>query len=59
MNNFKAEEIKTLRKKLGLSQIDFAEKLHVVKTTVANWEQGKTHPSQLAERQLNRLARKA
>ena len=37
-------EIKELRKQTGLSQIKFAEKFHINKGTLANWEQGLRTP---------------
>ena len=51
-----AEEIKKLRKLLGLNQTQLADKLGVTKTTVLNWEHKLTRPSKLALRQLNRLS---
>jgi len=55
MNN---TEIKLLRDKLGLTQDAFAAKLGVSSGAVKKWEQAKARPSQLARRQLERLARR-
>lgn len=51
----KKEDIKSLRKKLKLSQERFAALLGTTLCTVARWETGKCVPSQLAIRQLNLL----
>nr|MBC8228776.1 helix-turn-helix domain-containing protein [bacterium] len=48
-----AQDIRTLRKKLGLSQRQFAKRLGVSKRTVAYWESGKSSPG---EEMLNKLA---
>lgn len=34
------ENIKRIRKSKGLSQEEFADKLHVVRQTISKWEQG-------------------
>ena len=56
-NNFTAQEIKDLRASLGLSQAEFALRLRVALRTINRWEHGKSRPSQLAYRQLARLAK--
>ncbi len=38
------ENIKTKRKKLGITQEELAEKLSVTRQAVSNWENGKTEP---------------
>ena len=43
-----AIQIKSLRAKLGLTQVNLAERLGVSFPTVNRWENGKTKPSQLA-----------
>lgn len=50
-----AHDIKDLRKRAKMSQLELAEYLGVEKGTVNRWETGKTRPSQLAMRQLRRL----
>lgn len=50
-----AEEIKTLRKNLKLTQKAFAKKLKVVRSTVIRWEQGQKHPSRPMLARLRRL----
>ncbi len=52
------KEIKELRKKLNLTQQELADKVGVDRVTVARWENGSKHPSNLARRQLTRLERK-
>jgi len=52
-----AKEIKSLRKKLGLTQKEFAARVNVDAITVSRWERGQQHPSNLALRQLARLVR--
>jgi len=49
-------EIKTLRKKLGLTQQQLATELCVTIGTVARWESGGSQPSPLAMHQLRRLS---
>jgi len=51
-----ANQIKTLRSKLGLTQVVLAEKLGVSFPTVNRWENGKAVPSQLAWNKLLHLA---
>ena len=38
------QNIKTIRKKLGITQEELAEKLNVTRQAVSNWENGKTEP---------------
>lgn len=57
--NISSMDIRKLRKKLGLTQVEFAERLGVSSMTVKRWEAGTARPSQLAIRQLNRLVKKA
>ena len=52
------KDIKELRKRLNLSQMALAIKLGVNQVSVNRWENNKRKPSQLAVRQLERLARK-
>jgi len=42
---WKPDEIKALRKKLSLSQRQFAERLGVKRLTIARWESNKTRPN--------------
>lgn len=49
-------EIKELRKRLKLTQQEFADKIGVDRVTVARWETNNKRPSKLAKRQLARLA---
>ena len=39
-----AERLKAQREKLGLSQGDVAERLHITRQTVSRWETGKGTP---------------
>ena len=52
-------EIKELRKKLKMTQQQLADKLGVHRVTVAEWETNHKRPSNLAERQLERLVKNA
>ena len=55
------EEIRKLRRDLGMTQTDLAEKLHVTRDAVAHWELGRCCPGGPAEillRQLQHLAAK-
>lgn len=49
------EQIKEIRKRLNLSQEEFAKKLGVSFTSVNRWENGQTKPSKLARRQIMNL----
>jgi putative transcriptional regulator len=58
MNNeqdCRPEQIKEIRKKLNLSQEEFAKKLGVSFTSVNRWENGQTNPSKLARKQIMNL----
>jgi len=48
-------EIRELRNKLKMTQQQLADKLGVHRVTVAEWESNRKRPSNLANRQLNRL----
>ncbi|MEQ1729326.1 MAG: type II TA system antitoxin MqsA family protein [Vicinamibacterales bacterium] len=50
------EEIRFLRKYLGLSSADFAQHLGVAPETVSRWEQGRTPMGTTADRLLRLLA---
>ncbi|MCK5235890.1 MAG: helix-turn-helix domain-containing protein [Deltaproteobacteria bacterium] len=54
-----ADEIVGLRKKLKMTQQELANALGVDRVTVARWETGRGRPSNLARRQLARLANKS
>ena len=51
------QEIKKLRKRLGMTQQELADKIGVDRVTVARWETEQKKPSNLAKRQLARLAK--
>lgn len=51
-------EIRTLRKRLGLTQEEFAHQIGVTFATVNRWENRKSKPSRLAVRMLDDLSRK-
>ena len=42
---FPEPEVKAIREKTGLSQIQFARLIGVSKRTLENWEQGRRHPT--------------
>ena len=48
-------EVKELRKKLGLTQEAFAIRLGVSVMTVRRWESGKAKPSRMAQRLLQEI----
>ena len=54
----KTQEIRQLRKRLGLTQKELAARVRVDAITVSRWERSEQQPSQLAQRQLERLAKK-
>jgi DNA-binding transcriptional regulator YiaG len=54
-NSWAPERIKTLRKKLDLTQKELAERLGVHVITVTRWETGAFEPSGLAAKELERL----
>lgn len=49
--------LKSLRKKLELSQEELAQKLGVSFTSVNRWENQQTKPSKLARRQIETLCK--
>lgn len=49
--------LKSLRKKLGISQEELAQKLGVSFTSVNRWENEQTKPSKLARRQIEALCK--
>ena len=53
-----SRQIKSIRKQLGLSQEELAQKLGVSFTSVNRWENGQTKPSKLARRQIDILCKK-
>ena len=53
------EKVKTLRKKMGWSQEDLARCIDVSLSTVQRWELKKVKPNKLAQRELNKLFKKA
>ena len=48
-------EVKELRKRLGLTQDEFAVQLGVAPFTVRRWESGKTKPSRMAQKLLKEI----
>lgn len=52
-----ALDVKTLRRRLGLTQEDLARTLGVSWETVSRWENGRTRPSRLALRAIQDLER--
>lgn len=50
-----ADEIKSLRQALGLTQAEFALKIGVSMMTVSRWERGETQPSPLAQALISQL----
>lgn len=54
--DFTGEEIRALRKRLGLTQEEFAHAVAVTFSTVNRWENGHAKPSKLARRAIETLA---
>ena len=52
VESFRAEEIKKIRKKTGLTQAVFAQFMGVSVKTVEAWEKGRNHPAGTACRLL-------
>jgi len=52
----RADTIKRLRIKLGLTQEQFAAKVGVTFSSVNRWEAGRSRPSPLAWREIERLS---
>lgn len=50
-----SEQVKTVRVRLKLSQEELAHALGVSFATVNRWENGKTSPSKLAQRQFEQF----
>lgn len=50
-----AQTIKTIRKRNGLTQDEFAERMTVTKTTVSNWECGVKKPHQKNKQRIVEL----
>ena len=50
-----AEEIKSIRKSLALTQEEFAKALDVTTVTVGYWETGKLNPNCTSRRKINLL----
>jgi len=48
----KGREVRDIRRKLGLTQEEFAFRLGVSATTVMNWERDKHCPSPLAQKAM-------
>jgi len=53
------EEIKALRKKLGLTQNDMAKRLDIMPSCVSRWERGESRPSRAMLKKLNRLEKRS
>jgi len=55
---FSPDEIKDLRKALGLTQMKFAKKLGTNQIRISRWEKGKESPSEFYQKKLYRLKSK-
>ena len=53
-----AENIRTLRHNLGLTQEEFAHRLGITVATVNRWENGRFRPSKLARATILEFARR-
>jgi type I restriction enzyme M protein len=52
-------DIKTLRERLGYTQEELAQRLGISTSAISKWEQGLRKPSRLANREIERLLKKA
>ena len=52
----KGQQVKTIRKRLGLSQREFAEKLGVKRLAIARWESGIRNPDSKNQKRLLHIA---
>ena len=57
-NKLDQHDIKDLRTRSKMTQVELAEYLGVEKGTISRWELGTQKPSKLALRQLHRLHKK-
>ena len=55
---FNPVEVKTIRKRLHVSQIQFAQLIGISVATLRNWEQGRTYPEGAARVLLKIAARR-
>ena len=55
---FNPVEVKTIRKRLHVSQIQFAQLIGISAATLRNWEQGRTYPEGAARVLLKIAARR-
>ncbi|MFC1818250.1 helix-turn-helix domain-containing protein [Thermodesulfobacteriota bacterium] len=53
-----ADQVKSVRKQLGISQEELARKLGVSFATVNRWENGRTNPIMLAKTQFDEFCKK-
>ena len=53
-----SQQIRNLRTSLGLTQEQFAAKLGVTFPTINRWENKKTRPSPLAQKQIDKILKK-
>ena len=55
MDNLFCKNLKEIRKDCGLTQKQVADKLNVVESCYANWEQGRTEPNVAMLRKLSEI----
>ena len=55
MDEFFCTNLKSIRKEVGYTQKQMAEKLGVVESCYANWEQGRTEPNISTLRNLGKI----
>jgi putative transcriptional regulator len=54
-----AEQIRELRQRLGMTQLEFANEIGTTPTSVSRWESGKVKPQGVALKALRKLAERA
>jgi len=59
MSRWSPQEIKGLRKRLGLTQKQFSEKIGVHNVTIIRWEKDQAKPNGLALSRLDELDQQA
>jgi putative transcriptional regulator len=57
MAEWESKDVKELRKRLGMTQKQFAEAIGVHVVTIIRWEKGSFNPSGLALEKIEQLAK--
>lgn len=57
LHSVKTPDVRAIRRKLNMSQLEFAAAYHIPLPTLKNWEQGRRHPDAPAAAYLQAIAR--